>query len=560
MSAPATDALLHARRQDPLRRGLRRRLAHGFYRLSFRSKLVLISTAVSLICLLLAGVVLATNEVLLFRQAMLSRAIALADVTAANSEASLSFEDRESAAQLLANLRPEASIEEARIVLRHDDGLEAFAGFSRREQPLPPLPLSLEPGHRFAADHLEVVRPILQEQQPIGYVQLRVGLGQLEATLWRFVQTIGALGLLTVLVAWLLSHRLQRVITRPVTELVSTADAISRGRDYSVRARVLADDELGMLTRAFNAMLVEVQAHDAARQQVEAEMRRLNEGLEAKVQARTAELQARNAELNTAIETLRRAQSQLVESEKMAALGGLVAGVAHEINTPLGMCVTMVSHLGDQIGALQGAYEHGIRRSQFEEFLAGSRQSVEIVQGNLARAAELVRSFKLVAVDQSSEACRRFVVADYLDDVLLSLRPQLKLSQVAVELDCDPGLEIDSYPGVLAQVITNLTVNALVHAYRPDEPGTIRIACRIEAGDFVLEFADDGAGMPESVRLHMFEPFFTTRRGDGGSGLGLHIVYNQVTQTLGGRIGCDSKPGQGSRFTVRFPLRSGSGG
>jgi signal transduction histidine kinase len=557
MSTPAADALLRQHHPAPARRGLRRRLADAFYRLSFRSKLVVISTSVSLICLLLAGAVLATNEVLLFRQAMLSRAIALADVTAANSEASLSFEDRDSARQLLANLRPEASIEEARIVVLREQGLEEFAAYSRRELPLHPLAISLAPGHRFATDHLEVVRPILQEQQAIGFVQLRVGLGQLEATLWRFVQTIGALCLLTLLVAWLLSHRLQRVITRPVTELVSTAQMISRERDYSVRATVLADDELGMLTRAFNEMLVEVQAHDAAREQVEAEIRRLNESLEAKVHARTGELQARNAELNSAIESLRQTQSQLVESEKMAALGGLVAGVAHEINTPLGMCVTMVSHLGDQVSELQGAYHAGMRRSQLEDFLAASRQSVDIIQGNLARAAELVRSFKLVAVDQSSEARRCFVVADYLNDVLLSLRPQLKRGDVTVELDCDPALQIECFPGVLAQIVTNLTVNSLIHAYRVDESGTIRIGVTAEHDDLVLDFADDGAGMSETVRQHVFEPFFTTRRGEGGSGLGLHIVYNQVTQTLGGTITCHSKPGQGSRFTIRFPLRRG---
>jgi signal transduction histidine kinase len=547
---------LDAPRLAPPARSLRRRLSRAFYQLSFRNKLVVMSTAVSLVCLLIAGVLLTTSEVLQFRQALLSQTIALADVTAANSEASVTFEDPDSARTLLENLSSVPQIEQARILLLRGERIEPFASFSQDRRVLTALDHVPSVGHRFLADHLEVTRPILQEQTAIGYLYLRVGLDQVEQTLHRFLLTIGGLVVLNVLVAWLLSYRWQRVITRPVTELVNTARQISRERDYSVRATVLADDELGSLTHAFNAMLDEVQAHDAARERVEAQMRQLNENLEAKVRARTAEIEARNRELNKAIETLRQAQSQLVESEKMAALGGLVAGVAHEINTPLGMCVTMVSHVGEQLQALRRAYTGGMRRSDLESYMENSEQSVEIIETNLARAAELVRSFKLVAVDQGSEARRRFRVAEYLGEVLLSLRPQLrKRGNVSVELDCDPSIELDSYPGVLAQIITNLTVNATIHAFAPGLPGTVRIACRLDGDRFELEFADDGAGMSDDVRQHVFDPFFTTRRGEGGSGLGLHIVYNQVTQTLRGTISCQSAPGQGSRFTIRFPLQ-----
>jgi len=535
---------------------LSQRLQWRFRRLSFRSKLVVLSTVVSLICLLLAGAVLITSETSQFRKQLLARAAALADVTAANSEASLSFEDVQSAQQLLANLAPEPSIEAARILALRGDSIGEFADYSRSGQALPRLVERPEPGHRFHADRLEVVRPILQAGEPIGFVHLTVGLGQLDATIRRFVATLSGLALLTVVVAWLLSNRLQRIITRPVDELAETARSISRDRDYSVRARVLAEDELGSLTHAFNAMLDEVQSHDAAREQIESQMRQLNERLEAMVNERTHELQRRNADLNGAIETLRAAQSQLVEAEKMAALGGLVAGVAHEINTPLGMCVTMVSHLGDQVRALHGKYDGGLRRRDLEEFMSTCDQSVAIIETNLTRAAELVRSFKLVAVDQSSEARRQFRVAEYLGEVLMSLRPQLKKSAVQVELELDPAIEIESFPGVIAQITTNLVVNALIHAFGPREPGTIRIAGHVDGDRFELSFSDDGAGMSDDVRQHVFDPFFTTRRGEGGSGLGLHIVYNQVTQTLGGTIACSSAPGQGTRFTIRFPVRA----
>ncbi len=536
---------------------LRQVIVRRFRRLGFRNKLVVLSTGVALICLLLAGAILITSEVRQFRQQMLARAVALADVTAANVEASLSFDDGHSATQLLANLEPEPGVQSARVLVAREVGIEVFAAFEREGAAAAALPEVMQPGHRFLADRLEVLRPVLQEGSPIGFVHLSVGLGQLDATVRRFVLTLGGLGMLTVLVAWALSNRLQRIITRPVDELADTARAISRDRDYSVRARVLAEDELGALTCAFNAMLDEVQAHDAARERVELQIRQLNESLEAKVSERTRELELRNDELRQAIDSVRAAQSQLVEAEKMAALGGLVAGVAHEINTPLGMCVTMVSHLGEQVKTLHRCYESGIRRTDLESFMDSCDQSVAIIESNLNRAAELVRSFKLVAVDQSSEARRRFRVADYLGEVLLSLRPKLKKTTVQVELDCDPAIEIESYPGVVAQIITNLTVNALIHAFGAHgAAGTISIQGRRDGDRFELLFADDGAGMSEDIRQHVFDPFFTTRRGEGGSGLGLHIVYNQVTQTLGGTIDCYSAPGQGSRFTIRFPARA----
>jgi signal transduction histidine kinase len=176
-----------------------------------------------------------------------------------------------------------------------------------------------------------------------------------------------------------------------------------------------------------------------------------------------------------------------------------------------------------------------------------------LILTNLRRATELVSSFKQVAVDQSSEACRRFAVAEYLQDIVASLRPGLRRAEVEVEVDCNPGLHLTSYPGALAQVITNLVQNTLTHGYREGQSGRIRIAVTAETDGVSLSYTDDGNGIADEVLPRIFEPFFTTARGKGGSGLGLHVVHSLVTQRLGGTIAVRSGPGQGTRFALTLP-------
>ena len=267
-------------------------------------------------------------------------------------------------------------------------------------------------------------------------------------------------------------------------------------------------------------------------------------------------LVAAKDEAERALRELQKTQKSLVQAEKLASLGTLVAGVAHEINTPVGIGVTAASYLSEQARQFRTAVAEGaLRRRDLEEFVERIEEGASIILGNLDRACTLVQSFKQVAVDQTSEARRSFELRGYLDGVLGSLAPQLKRTGHQVTLDCPDGLIMDSYPGALSQVVSNLVINALLHAFRPDEPGTIAIAVRpVGTTGVVLDFADDGRGIPPEHIERIFEPFFTTRRAEGGSGLGLHIVYNIVTGTLGGRIAVASQPGAGCRFTIDLPL------
>jgi signal transduction histidine kinase len=264
--------------------------------------------------------------------------------------------------------------------------------------------------------------------------------------------------------------------------------------------------------------------------------------------------QQANHELSQALENLRTTQSQLVEAEKMAALGGLVAGVAHEINTPVGVGVTAASLLEDKTRAFREIYSGGqMKRSDLEKYLDTAEQSSQMLLRNLQRAAELIQSFKQVAVDQSSEERREFRVKQYLDEILLSLRPQLKKTQHVITINGDSELALDSYPGAFSQIVTNLVMNSLVHAFEPDEAGQLTFNFEQVKSRLVFEYTDNGRGIPPENLNKIFDPFFTTKRGQGGSGLGLHIIYNLVTQKLGGTIRCESEVGVGTRFIMEIP-------
>jgi signal transduction histidine kinase/ligand-binding sensor domain-containing protein len=276
--------------------------------------------------------------------------------------------------------------------------------------------------------------------------------------------------------------------------------------------------------------------------------------LRRQVADRTAELSQAKHAAEQALVDLREAQRGLIEVEKMASLGSLVSGVAHEINTPLGVAVTASSMLTDRTARLQRKFDAGeLSAAELADFLGTAREASVMVDRNLERAAQLVSSFKQVSIDHHSDERRRFALSDYLRTLLRSLEPNWKRRPITFELDVEEGLDIDSHPGALAQVISNLIQNALVHAFADNEPGTLRLSARPLGADRVeLELADNGRGIPADVLPHVFEPFYTTRRGRGGTGLGLHITYNLVTARLGGQIEVRSSP-EGTRVFVRFP-------
>ncbi|MBA5607937.1 CHASE domain-containing protein [Duganella sp. FT3S] len=267
---------------------------------------------------------------------------------------------------------------------------------------------------------------------------------------------------------------------------------------------------------------------------------------------------AAHADLSAALASLQLAQANLITSEKMASLGALVAGVAHELNTPIGNSLLTATALGDRVAEFERQLggEGGVKRSALVAHLADAGKACTIIAAQLARAADLITSFKQVAVDQSSGQRRRFLLEEVVRDVLATFAVQLRHAACTVEVEVEAGLELLSYPGSVGQVLSNLLNNALLHGV-DGGGGTVTISARRQGPhEAVLRFADNGKGMSERTLRQVFDPFFTTRLGQGGSGLGMHIVYNIVTSVLHGRIDVQSAPGQGTCVTITLPLEA----
>jgi len=266
-------------------------------------------------------------------------------------------------------------------------------------------------------------------------------------------------------------------------------------------------------------------------------------------------LEKANKELKTTIKSLELAQDQLVQSEKMAALGELVAGVAHEINTPVGVSVTAASLLGSKTIEFKKIYSSGdVKRSEMEEYLSTIEEVSNSILINMERAAELISSFKQVAVDQSYEKRRNFNLSEYINEILLSLKPKFRLTSHEIEVNCNKNIELNSFPGAFSQILNNMIMNSLIHGFEEMKNGIITIDVTQSDNTILFIYKDNGKGMTQVQKEKTFDPFYTTMRGQGGTGLGMSIVFNLITQTLKGSIGCESSPGNGVSFIMKLPV------
>jgi signal transduction histidine kinase len=323
-------------------------------------------------------------------------------------------------------------------------------------------------------------------------------------------------------------------IRLPLQQIMASMHAITSG-DYDRRVQgTAARDEVGAMARAVDVF----RENAIAKRETENELRASKEKAE------------------SALLELNAAQQNLIDAERLAALGGLVAGVAHEVNNPIGISLTVASSFARRVEMFGAELRSNtpMRRSQLEEFVRTSQDAAQQLVGNLHRAGELIQSFKQVAVDRSHAERRQFSLSEATDQIVASLRPVLKRAPISLTIDVPDGLIIDGYPGSYGQILTNLFLNAANHAFPDGKPGAISITARPRgADDIEIIFADNGAGMTPDVQRQAFDPFFTTRRNEGGTGLGLHIVYNLVTQQLGGRMMLESRLGQGTTFRIIMP-------
>ncbi|MEM5550317.1 ATP-binding protein [Pseudoalteromonas neustonica] len=291
--------------------------------------------------------------------------------------------------------------------------------------------------------------------------------------------------------------------------------------------------------------------------QAEIALTDLNQQLEEKVIQRTEKLNESNQMLKNTLDELKFTQSHLLESEKMASLGGLVAGVAHEINTPLGVSITTASYAKEQVKNMTDKYTQGkVSKSDFGCFLDNMAQSTQLIEHNLHRAAELVSSFKQVAVDQVSEQSYRFNIRTNLEQIIQSLSHEIKQSNCTVKINCPESIEIDSYPSHFIQIYTNLICNSIIHGFKDwGAEKVISINVSQEQQKIKIIYQDTGCGLTPEMKNKIFDPFVTSKRGSGCCGLGTHIVYNLVTQLFAGTITCHSELNKGIDFIIELPIR-----
>jgi signal transduction histidine kinase len=329
-------------------------------------------------------------------------------------------------------------------------------------------------------------------------------------------------------------------IRLPLQQIMASMQTITSG-DYDAEVQgTTAKDEIGAMARA-----VEVFRENAIAKR-----------------AADDELRASKEKAESALLELNAAQQNLIDAERLAALGGLVAGVAHEVNNPIGISLTVASSFARRADMFEAELksERPLRRSQLQDFVRTCQDAAQQLVANLHRAGELIQSFKQVAVDRSHAERRQFSLGEATDQIIASLRPVLKKSPVTISVEVPDGLIVDGYPGSYGQILTNLFLNATNHAFPGGKSGTISISAKPRGNDDIeIIFADNGAGMTPDVQRQAFDPFFTTRRNEGGTGLGLHIVYNLVTQQLGGRMMLESRLGQGTTFRIIMP-RAATGG
>lgn len=350
------------------------------------------------------------------------------------------------------------------------------------------------------------------------------------ARTFRIVLLIAVVFLSAIVVGGLM---ITRSIRLPLQELRAAMHAIVSGNYGRVIKNLEARDEIGEMARA-----VEVFRENAmAKRRTEIELRASKE----------------NAE--NALNELRNTQKSLIDAEKLAALGGLVAGVAHEVNNPVGISLTVASSLVRRCDMFATEVKEGpLRRSRLDDFIAQAGDAARQLVANLHRAGELIQSFKQVAVDRSHVERREFNLHEATEQIIASVRPVMRKAQIAIVIEIAPDIVMDSDPGSYGQVLTNIFLNAAIHAFPDGHAGTIEVRARpLGARHVEIVVSDDGVGMTEEVRQRAFDPFFTTRRSEGGTGLGLHIIHNLVTQSLGGRLQLESAPGRGTTIRIVLP-------
>lgn len=381
------------------------------------------------------------------------------------------------------------------------------------------------------------------EIRPQGYVFIRADAQPLRDTLQFHTVVAFFVIVLAILLSLLLAALLSRFFTRPLHEMINITAQVARTRDYHLRVPRSPFAELDMLGRNFNTVLERIEQFIHQQKKAEAATAQMTAELEQQVQERTNALRNANQELLETLEQLHQHQGRQVEAQKMSSLSELVAGISHEINTPLGMAVTAASMLDNTIQQVPESHQ------------AELVQQLAIVQRNLTRSVELINNFKKLAIEHAGEEASAVEFGQMLDDIVTSARTYVEGSKhIEVQIQCDLKKPILAKVGIWHQLILSLFENSVLHGFAGADTGKVELIVTGEDGELQLIYKDNGAGVPADILRRIFDPFVTSKRGKGNSGLGMHLVYNLVTHTLDGTISCHSVPEEGFEVIIQCPF------
>lgn len=536
------------------------RMSKQLTKTSIRKVLISAVMLVTALCLSLSISISTYLDVKEQKQLIINKIEMIADIVAFNSQITILFDDRKTEDARLKSFQQVDIIKNIHIYAMDDVTNSPVFFTSYNASRTPPVPLKVNQIEelktpKVSEDYIELIKPVIYEGNIEGYVYVRGGLERLSNYINKKILVDIALTLFVLLLVLLVSRGIQKRIATPIEGLSALLQDVSKNHNYSARAPGSNIAELNVLANNLNIMLArtenQLERHKADKQ----EIKQLNQSLEEKVNQRTIALREANQELLNALERMHQYQNQIIENEKMASLGQMVAGVAHEVNTPIGLGITGSTLLRDKLSDIREAFQtKSLTSKQLERFVNDGIENLDLIYRNLNRAAELVSSFKRLAVSQDLEVNSQIDLSNLLTEVVASMRAELSTKQPEVTIDCDSGLAIESKAGPLQQVLEQLISNSLLHGFKDQQSNSIAITVKPSMGQLAIEYADNGMGVPKAIKKRIFDPFVTTRRGEGGSGLGMHLVYNLVTQALGGSITLDEEFSQGAKFIITLPL------
>ncbi|RZQ54133.1 HAMP domain-containing histidine kinase [Pseudoalteromonas phenolica] len=535
-------------------------MAKQITKTSIRKVLISAVMLVTALCLSLSISISTYLDVKEQKQLIINKLDMIADIIAFNAQITLIFEDRKTEEKRLKSFSKVELVKNIHIYDIDDVTKKPVFFTSYNASKTPPVPLKVgsieelkQP--RITDNYIELIKPVEYEGKIEGYVYIRGSLERLNKYINNKILIDILLTLIVLLLVLLVARSIQKRIATPIEDLSLLLQDVSKNHNYNTRASSSYIEELNTLSNNLNIMLSrtqnQIERHEADKQ----EINQLNQSLEEKVNQRTIALREANQELLNTLERMHQYQNQIVESEKMASLGQMVAGVAHEVNTPIGLGVTGSTLLRDKLTDIQAAFEQKTLTSkQLERFINDGVENLDLIYRNLNRAADLISNFKRVAVSQDTEISADVNVKSLLNNILIAMNAEISLKSPDIELSLPDNLTISSKAGPLQQIFEQLISNSLIHGFEEGANNNIKIEAQTNSRNLELTYSDNGSGVPVSIRKRIFDPFVTTKRGEGGSGLGMHLVYNLVTQALDGSITLDEDYTDGSRFVISLPL------